>query len=157
MATIRHVTSSWDLENFRPMDFCSTECVQKLRASSSTRRSTTMSIGTHLWILPWVGRILFWPSRHTCFRVFSTLHPSRHITYVSKVVSSKQVLRLEHCLQLSYFCFVLRAQSVVFALTWPHQQHMTKHASHKVYSSLLLSMREICELFLCLTRQSFTV
>jgi len=42
-----------------------TKTVQKLSASSSTRRSITMSRRTHHWILSWVGRILFWPSRHT--------------------------------------------------------------------------------------------
>jgi len=26
MATVPHVTSGWDLENFRSIDFCSTEC-----------------------------------------------------------------------------------------------------------------------------------
>jgi len=54
-----------------------------------------------------------------------------------------------------YFCFVLRAQSLLLALTRRHQQHVTKRASRKVHSSLLLTIWEICKLFLCLTRQSF--
>jgi hypothetical protein len=105
MASVPHVTSGWDFENFRPMDFCLTECTMNQMCKCILyychRESTQLQL-TNIYIISnaqLTDKLLYcsllhysYMFRHYCV-IFRQLVVST--CYVSKYVNAVVVIQFK--------------------------------------------------------------